>query len=281
MKRNIKYYTYKKLRDRHYREENIRMKKDGGGGTDLDNWYVQPYSFLKAIFYIECGVLLVYTLQYTRITPNFLTVVYIILGFLGGILLSIDNSKLILVGTIIFFSKSILDWSDGLLARIKKKTSELGAMLDSWGGVVGEYSFITGIGFYLFNKYQNVYFLFLIILILILKFLDFKSHYYIMSVFTLLNKDKKQIKSEKSKKILKFHSSKALMNIKFFISNLFDGRSRSVDFICLMILIDTFYIEVFFIKYIFYFITLKTVILFLGSFYMFYFKSFGKNIKIL
>ena len=27
MKRNIKYYTYKKLRDRHYREENIRMNE--------------------------------------------------------------------------------------------------------------------------------------------------------------------------------------------------------------------------------------------------------------
>ena len=67
--------------------------------------------------------------------------------------------------------------------------------------------------------------------------------------------------------------------MKLFISNLFDGRSRSVDFICLTILIDTFYIEVFFIKYIFYFITIKNRYFIFRSFYMFYFKSFQKNIK--
>ena len=128
----MKYYTYKKVRDRHYKEENIRMKKDGGGGTDLDNWYVQPYSFLKAIFYIECASILVFLLQYTKVTPNFLTINYVLLGFIGGLLLSTGNPSLILVATIIFFCKSILDWSDGLLARIKKQTSDLG-MLDPKG----------------------------------------------------------------------------------------------------------------------------------------------------
>ena len=279
MNSSIKYLTYRKIRDRHYKEENIRMKTEGG--TDLNKWYVQPYSFLKAIFYIECGSFLVYLLQYTSVTPNFLTINYILLGFLGGIFLSIDNSSLILIATIIFFSKSILDWSDGLLARIKKKTSELGSLLDSWGGLVGDYSFISGLGVYLFNKYQSIHFLYLIIFILILKCLDFKSHFYIMSLHSLLSKNKKQIKSEKSKKKSRFNTSKTLINIKLFISSLFDGRSRSVDFICLMILIDTFYMQVFFIKYIFYFIAFKTVILFLGSFYVLYFKGFEKNIKIL
>ncbi len=156
MNSSIKYLTYRKIRDRHYKEENIRMKTEGG--TDLNKWYVQPYSFLKAIFYIECGSFLVYLLQYTSVTPNFLTINYILLGFLGGIFLSIDNSSLILIATIIFFSKSILDWSDGLLARIKKKTSELGSLLDSWGGLVGDYSFISGLGVYLFNKYQSIHF---------------------------------------------------------------------------------------------------------------------------
>ena len=159
--------------------------------------------------------------------------------------------------------------------------SNLGHLLDTWGGVVGDYSFIVGLGFYLFNKYQSIHFLFLIILILIFKCLDFKSHFYIMSLHTLLSDNKNQIKSQKSKKKSKFNTSKTLLNIKIFISSLFDSRSRSVDFICLLILIDTFFSEVFFIKYIFYFIVFKTIVLFSGSFYILFFKDYEKNIKIL
>ena len=275
-----KYFSYNEIRTRHYKEKKTAVKKLGN--TDLDNWLSSPYSSLKAIFYIELCVPLVFLLQYTNITPNFLTVNYIILGFIGGIFLSIDNQSFILAGIIIFFSKTIVDWSDGLLARMKNKTSELGHILDCWGGIVGGYSFIVGLGMYLYNKYEDTSFLIFIIVILLLKSLDIKNFSYIISIHTLLSsKNKKKIVSAKSKSNNRYNVSKTLIYIKSFFINLFDDRSRSVDFICLLILIDTFYIEINFIKYIFYFIIFKSFVLFFGSFYVVYLKDFLKNIKII
>ena len=151
MKSRNKYLTYKQTRAAQYGRKDVLIEE---GNTDLDNWLAQPYSSLKAIFYLEGGALLAHLFQYTNINPNFLTLIYIILGFVAGIFLSLDNETFILAGTIIFFSKGIIDFGDGLLARIKNKTSELGHVLDCWGALVGNYSFIVGLGMYLYNKYE-------------------------------------------------------------------------------------------------------------------------------
>ena len=50
--------------------------------------------------------------------------------------------------------KNVIDWSDGLLARIKT-TSNLGDVLDRWGSIVGYNSFIFGFGFYLYHDSDN------------------------------------------------------------------------------------------------------------------------------
>ena len=161
---------------------------------------------------------------------------------------------------------------------MKKKTSYLGFIIDSWGGVIGDLSFLVGFGLYLFNQNQNNIFLYLIIIILFLRLSDIRKHAYIMSVDEILKK-KKKITSPKISR--KTGYSNLLVNIKIFFSSLFDTRSRSVDFICLILLLNTFYKEMVILKYIFYFITFREIVLFLGSFYAVYFKNFMKNIKIL
>ena len=158
----------------------------------------------------------------------------------------------------------------------EKKTSYLGFILDSWGGVVGDISFLVGLGLYLYSQNQNNVFLFLIIIILFFKLIDIKKTY-IMGVDEILKNKKRKIISQKI--TIKNQYSSFLVNIKIFFSNLFDARSRSVDFICLILLLNTFYKEMIILKYIFYFITLKEIVLFLGSFYVIYFKNFLKKNK--
>ena len=53
------------------------------------------------------------------------------------------------------FLKGTLDWTDGLIARIKNQTSPIGHILDTWGSHIGEISLITSIGIYCYNFTDN------------------------------------------------------------------------------------------------------------------------------
>ena len=61
--------------------------------------------------------------------------------------------------------------------------------------------------------------------------------------------------------------------IKEIIISIFDDRSRSVDFI-LLIIIDFFFYETNLIKYIYFIIFLKTLLLFSGGLYLANSKNF-------
>lgn len=99
---------------------------------------------------------LVYRLQDYNINPNILTLLYGIMGVIGGVLLSLPNKICVFIGLIIFFTKGIIDWADGHLARIQDKTSDMGKWLDSACGFAGTVSFYTGIGFYM-SHHINFY----------------------------------------------------------------------------------------------------------------------------
>ena len=71
--------------------------------VNIDDWIKSPYSCLKARFYIEISSLIVYILQFTKITPNFVSVIYSFAGLLSGILLCFDHKNLIYSGLLIFF----------------------------------------------------------------------------------------------------------------------------------------------------------------------------------
>ena len=70
-----------------------------------------------------------------------------------------------------------------------------------------------------------------------------------------------------------------LIKIKNIFQNLFDDRARSTDFICLLILVDNFYLTNDILNFIFYFLSFKYMILFLGSFYIIYFKKYINYIE--
>lgn len=236
----------------------------------LNQFLKNPYTYLKARYYMYLSVILVYSLLRTRITPNMVTVVYGLLGILGGILLSIPNLYLNIAGVIIFFNKGILDWSDGHLARIKYKSTIKGHILDVYGAYLNSIGFNIGLGFFVLNQTGYEYLIYLISTIAFL----------LSGLPTLLGKSIiiDELKVMKIQKIISKHNINLIVKdpmfkekIKYptwviFFKGFLDDRARSVDFILLVVIIDI-YFNYNFTFYIFLILYMKNLIRFLLLFF--------------
>ena len=238
----------------------------------LDKFKENPYTYIKARYYMYSSVVLVYLLLRSRITPNMVTISYCLCGVIGGILLSIPNFYFNMIGIFIFFSKGILDWTDGHLARIKYKTTLTGHILDVYGAVLNSIGFTLGLGFFAFHQTNYEFLIYLIAIIAFLhsevytsagKKIIIEDLSKILSnskkTFNNINKDTKQ---KHSLNTIKIKDPKWLNVFKDF----FDDRARSIDFILLLVIIDI-YFEYNFTFYIFLIISLRIFIRFIASFF--------------
>jgi len=267
---------YNNLRKKHYRSSVNKLKKNTK--IDISDWLRNPYTFLKARLFIEISAIIVFFLQFTKVSPNQVTSLYIFLGFLSGVFLASNNDTLILISLFLLVFKNVFDWCDGLLARIKNDTSNLGDVLDRWGSIVGYNSFIFGFGFYLYNESQDINYIIIVLSIILLKSIDLKDYVYHIigykivkenntkNILKLLNINMNKKSFKKNKKFEKFKQS-----ILMFLD---DNRSHTIDPIALLILIDNFYKNLNFLPYIFYLIFLKNFLFFLGGIYITYFKNY-------
>lgn len=263
---------YTKIRKTHYDNQFKKLRRDFD--IDLNS---SPYTKFKSIIYIELSSILIFFLQNKSITPNVITLIYALTGVIGGILLSTGNNKLIIIATIMFFFKSFLDWSDGYLAKIKNKTSELGAVLDEWGGFIGYYSFLCGFGILLFKQTEQIIYLILTLLIVFSKICDLKFFIYLTTLDKL--KEKKISKIEIVNKKKNVNKKYKTFKIANFFKNFFDDRARTYDFISLLILIDIFYYDTLLPNLIFYLICTKFSLAFFWNFYLVFFKDFLSQFK--
>ena len=103
-------FNYNKLRKKHYRSSVSKLKKNTK--IDISNWLKNPYTFLKARLFIEISSIIVYFLQFTKVSPNQVTSIYIFLGFISGLFLASNNDILILISLFLFVFKNVFDWSD-------------------------------------------------------------------------------------------------------------------------------------------------------------------------
>ena len=92
--------------------------------------------------------------------------------------MSSNNNYLILFAIILLFTKGVLDWADGLLARIQKKTSNLGFLLDNWAALISTHAYTLGLAVYLYNKDNELIFIILGVSILFIKALDLRNYTY-------------------------------------------------------------------------------------------------------
>ena len=114
-------FSLKFIRKNDYNKKRKTLIKDFD--LDIDDWFKNPYTCLKIRLYKVGAEILVFIVQHTKVTPNFLSLTYAFLGAIGGIFLASNNQSLILISLILFFYKGLLEWADGLLARLKKQTS--------------------------------------------------------------------------------------------------------------------------------------------------------------
>ncbi len=224
---------------------------------DINSWTKSPYTCFKVRFYIELASIFVYFLQFTNIKPNQISYVYAFCGLIGGICLASNNNNLIILGIIIFFSKIAIDGTDGLLARVKYKATKIGHLLDEWGGLVGEYGFIFGLGLYIYNISGNNLNLYLMISILVLKSVDFKK--YIYNRILVNKKTSNETEKNKENKFLSF--------LKELIQHGYNYRGKTMDLILLVMLIEVIQNKLIFSHIFLFLYFLRGLIIFFGNLY--------------
>lgn len=92
----------------------------------LDLWFYRPLGFAWAVLFAKLGI-----------KPNAVTIVSIILGVAGGILLYFGASPLIwlnYLGIFLIIWANTYDSADGQLARMTKQYSQIGRILDGLSG---------------------------------------------------------------------------------------------------------------------------------------------------
>ena len=256
--------SYKEIRLMNYKH---RRDEEDEFYVDIDNWFKSPYSSLKARYYIEVSSIIVFLLQYSKITPNQVSIFYGFLGLFSGFLLCLKNDVMIYLGLILFVLKGVVDWSDGLLARVTNKTSSIGHIIDTWGSHIGYYSLIFGIGFICFNNNNEPIYLIITSLILIISLIDFKLFSYHQLFYEILNKNitiKNQ--EEINKDLENYENNSLLKKTKILLSYFLDDRARTLDLICFIVFLGIIFDVILFTKIILYLFLLKKSLVFLGNF---------------
>ena len=239
----------------------------------LKNWKKNPYTFIKAILYMESSAILVFLLLKTKIKPNSVTILYALCGIFGGVLLSIPLNSTIIIALVIFFLKGILDWSDGHLARVTYQTSITGHVLDVYGAHLNEVGFFLGFGFYVASHSGFPFFIYLVPLypfLLSVNIITFSRWFILDEISKEKIEDiqlKKKIENSSPELKSRIKLSSLIQKVAFFLKNFLDSRARTIDIICLIILLEmNFPINISWI--IFILLLLKYFIVFIGSFYM-------------
>ncbi len=197
-----------------------------------------PYSYLKARYYMFFASILVWFLQNRSVHPNTITKMYIASGFLGAFLLALPSREAHFFAIFMIFSKGILDWADGALARLKGQTSLTGHILDIYGARIHSLTFLASLGIYQYYHFErNELFLLSLFIYpfcygtLLTKF----SQQYILDGVSAENIDRLESLPQSAPSIKETHKG-----IYSFFTLFLDDRSRTIDFVLLLILVEHF-----------------------------------------
>ena len=253
----------------------------------INDWR-HPYTWFKARLYMESSAILVYWCLRFGIRPNTVTIIYISCGIVGGVLLAIPVKIAIYLGIIIFFSKGILDWSDGHLARITNQVSLKGGILDVYGAHVNALGFWAGLGFYSANITDSIIFYYLTPILLFFYAADLYQYACFIIIQDAIQGTKELLSADTSREYEVKRSPFRLIRVITYIFEHFtdyisdrfpDDRARSVDFVCLLILLELN--NVIFLSWIvFLLFFLKKFILYTFSVYAIVNKNWAENVVI-
>jgi len=196
-------------------------------------WY--SYRKYKAHLYMELASIVAFFSLRAGITPNMITLFYIFLGLISGLLLAIPNVFANLAAIVIIFFKPTLDWADGLLARVKNTTSTSGDVLDNYSALVSWVSLWSGLGLYLGNTTSSIFY-YLAVVIPSFYALDIYANARERFIWNYLKT--RPAKGEVSAAPHTKAADSSIDKAKAFIDNIFEYNARTVDLICLAILAE-------------------------------------------
>jgi len=216
---------------------------------DLKSWFPNPYYTLKYKFICEVASFISYFFLKLKLTANTVTMINLLLGILALMIFAMNISELKIIGLLIFFSKQILDNVDGFIARVNKSSSGFGKNLDAICGHVYYHSIFFSLAFHNYYIFENVIFIYLGFLALLLDILV--------------------IKNKKTKKRYNLNNKYLSLNNLYILLKAinYDGRTKKTDLILLLILIETF---IFPLSFSFLLIFLFLIPKILRNFYLFY-----------
>lgn len=212
----------------------------------FEEWKWYSYRKFKAKLYMNVSPVLAYLFMKVGISPNAVTVAYIVMGILGGIFLAIPIKWLILAGIILFYFRPFLDWADGLLARATKQTSITGDVLDPYGADSGWVALWAGLGLYLAAKSGEAVFFYLTPIIPVLFALNPVSsaknrlydNYIVKGIRGYIASNRIGKPTAANSDVATKHP---LISRAFsFFQTLFEHNAGFVDLICLIILLELF-----------------------------------------
>lgn len=232
--------TLKQIRAEHYSYHNSAAMTEMFD-VDPNNFWRSPYTFLKSRYYMETSSLLLYVLLRTTCTANQVTMFYIISAPIGALLIGVGEQLCVILGSLIFFNRGVLDWTDGQLARWKNESSVKGHLLDTYGAKLGSISLKSGLSFFVYNSTGFIEALcvgFLIIFVDAASLLRFAS----FSALELLNSKKIFFRIDGNRVPPKIRKNKSAVKASIDFAKKFKGvlddRARNTDFILLMMFID-------------------------------------------
>ncbi len=121
---------------------------------DTDELGMTYWVFITRPFVIKLTYLFA---NYTRFTPNQITIMSLIFGLLSAYSFLNGTRYYLIIGALLFECCFILDYCDGRIARLKGLTSSFGAYLDAISDLIKYFFIILGLvyGQYLLTKDIN------------------------------------------------------------------------------------------------------------------------------
>jgi phosphatidylglycerophosphate synthase len=110
---------------------------------------------IDLLLYRPLAFLVVISVYNTKIKPDHLTLMAMLMGIAGGIFYLYGNRQGAILGAVCYLLFNILDCSDGQLARIKKNGSPVGRLLDGIADYIAAIAVYSGIAFGFAGKYAH------------------------------------------------------------------------------------------------------------------------------
>ncbi len=211
----------------------------------IARWKPWSYRKVKVIVYVNVCAVLIQLFLKLKIKPNTVTFVYLLMGLLSGIFLSIPSEKAVLTALLLLYVRPFLDWADGPLARELKQTSITGDILDSYGAYVGWAALWVGIGLYLGRTAHHIFYIFSPLL----PFFSAVDIYPIARqrfIYHYLSKNELQEYNASYAGTMQGHGDVVgkeppksnLVLFKNKIDDIFEHNARTIDLICLLLMIE-------------------------------------------